>query len=326
MESAYVLANRELEEIRLNNQADLSRRHLEVCKKIPQFAELETELMKNGTRLLSCILDKRNSFEEVKNSIRELQRKKAELLVQNGFEENYLDDIYNCEICRDTGFVEGKRCVCLKNLILKHIGANSNLTEFMRSQTFDSFDMSLFVNQGENSQRVLKVMQTVCDAAITFAETFDVSGDNMLLLGNAGTGKTFVSSCIANRALERGKTVYYQTAFKLFETFENAKFGKDDDEAPEIVKYVYDVDLLIIDDLGTEFVTQFTSAALFDIINARITSGKSTIVSTNLDFETLSEKYSQRIASRFIGEYKILQTLGEDIRKIKKQRDKEIKR
>ena len=145
--------------------------------------------------------------------------------------------------------------------------------------------------------------------------------ENMLLMGNAGTGKTFVSSCIANRALERGKTVYYQTAYKLFETFESSKFGKDD-EAPDIVKYVYDVDLLIIDDLGTEFVTQFTAASLFDIINTRIISGKSTIISTNLDFETLSEMYSQRIASRFIGEYKILQTLGEDIRKIKRIRER----
>lgn len=321
MESAYVLASRELEDIRLANQAEMSRRHMEVCKKIPRYAEVEAQLMKNGTRLLNCILDKRNCFEEVKNSIRELQNKKAELLAANGFEAGYTDDIYTCTKCRDTGFVEGKRCDCLKNLIAKHIGANSNLTGFMREQTFEKFDMSLFTGQGDD-QRVLRVMQTVCDTALTFAESFDVSHDNILLLGNAGTGKTFVSSCIANRALERGKTVYYQTAFRLFEIFENSKFGKDSEDASAVVKYVYDVDLLIIDDLGTEFVTQFTSAALFDIINARITAGRSTIISTNLSFETLSEMYSQRITSRFVGEYKILQTLGEDIRKIKKLKER----
>ncbi len=317
MESAYVLASRELEDIRLANQAEMSRRHMEVCTKIPQFAEVETQLMKNGTRLLSCILDKSNCFEDVKESIKELQKKKSELLVANGFDEGYTDDIYTCTKCRDTGFVEGRRCECLKNLIAEHIGENSNLTEFMREQTFEKFDMSLFFSQGSD-QRVLKVMQTVCDTALTFAESFDISHDNLLLMGNAGTGKTFVSSCVANRALERGKTVYYQTAFRLFEIFEAAKFGKDDGDAAAIVKYVYDVDLLIIDDLGTEFVTQFTAAALFDIINARITAGRSTIISTNLSFETLSEMYSQRIASRFVGEYKILQTLGEDIRKIKR--------
>lgn len=322
MESAYVLASRELENIRLKNQAEQSRRHMEVCTKIPQFAELETQLMKNGTRLLNCILDKKNNFEEIKASIKELQKKKAELLVANAFSADYTDDIYSCSLCRDTGFVEGRRCVCLKNLIAKHIGANSNLTEFMREQTFDRFDMSLFAGQRTDNGRVLKVMQVVCDTALTFANSFDATHENLLLLGNAGTGKTFVSSCIANRAIERGKSVYYQTAFRLFELFEGAKFGKGDEDAAEIVKYVYDVDLLIIDDLGTEFVTQFTSAALFDIINARITSGKSTIISTNLSFETLSDTYSQRITSRFVGEYKILQTLGEDIRKIKKSRGK----
>lgn len=321
MESAYVLANRELEDIRLANQAEMSRRHMEVCTKIPQFAEVETQLMKNGTRLLGCILDKKNCFEEVKSSIKELQKKKAELLLANGFDGGYTDDIYTCAKCRDTGFVEGKRCDCLKNLIAKHIGANSNLTEFMREQTFEKFDMSLFTGQGSDS-RVLKVMQTVCDTALTFAESFDESRENLLLLGNAGTGKTFVSSCIANRALERGKTVYYQTAFRLFEIFEDAKFGKDSEDSASVVKYVYDTDLLIIDDLGTEFVTQFTTAALFDIINARITAGRSTIISTNLSFETLSDMYSQRITSRFVGEYKILQTLGEDIRKIKRLREK----
>lgn len=320
MESAYVLASRELEEIRLNNKAEESRRHMEVCKKIPQYPEVETQLMKNGTRLLSCILDRNNCFEDVKKSIKELQKKKAELLVANGFSADYTDDIYSCSVCRDTGFVEGSRCECLKSLIAKHIGANSNLTEYMREQTFEKFDMSIFANQTENGGRVLKVMRVVCDTAVTFAESFDASHDNLLLLGNAGTGKTFVSSCIANRALERGKTVYYQTAYRLFEIFENAKFGKGDEDAPEIVKYVYDVDLLIIDDLGTEFVTQFTSATLFDIINSRITAGKSTVISTNLSFETLAEMYSQRITSRFMGEYKILQTLGEDIRKIKRVR------
>ncbi len=321
MESAYVLASREIEEIRLRNQAEQSRRHMEVCTKRPEFAKLETELMKNGARLLNCVLNKCESFEEIKGSIQDLQKAKAEVLSSIGLPEDYLDDIHDCADCRDTGFIDGKRCSCLKNLISKHIGANSNLTEFMREQTFEKFDMSLFAGQNADG-RVMKVMQIVCDTAYSFAESFDVSHENLLLLGNAGTGKTFVSSCIANRALERGKTVYYQTAFKLFEIFENAKFGKDDEESEDIVKYVYDVDLLIIDDLGTEFVTQFTLAALFDIVNARIIAGKSTVISTNLSFETLAETYSQRIASRFMGEYKIIQTLGEDIRKIKRTRNK----
>ncbi len=318
MESAYILANRELEEIRSKNRELQSVRHAEVLLKAPRITEIEGELMKQGSRLLGSVLNKAEDFDDIKSKIQSLQKQKAKLLSDIDFPEDYLDDIYSCKECRDTGFVEGRRCACLKTLIAKHIGANANLTESMRGQTFESFDMSLFANQGEESSKTLKVMQIICDKALEFAESFDKTGDNFLIMGNAGTGKTFISSCIANRALERGKTVYYQTAFRLFEFFENAKFNKGDEDAAETVKYVYDVDLLIIDDLGTEFQTQFTSAALFDIINSRIISGKSTIISSNLGFEELSNLYSQRVVSRFMGDYKIFQTLGKDLRTIKR--------
>ena len=252
-----------------------------------------------------------------------MRDEKCELLRKNGFPEDYTDDIYSCPKCRDTGFVDGKRCACLKRLILKYISANSNLTEYMLEQKFENFDFSLFEGQEDAGRSVLKVVQSICERASAFAEGFEKTHENLLILGNAGTGKTFVTSCIANRALERGKTVYYQTAFRLFDIFERAKFGKEDaEEAEEVVRYVYDVDLLIIDDLGTEFVTQFTTAAFFDVINSRIISGKSTIISSNLDFEKLSEIYSQRITSRFMGDYTIVQTVGRDLRAVIKRRNK----
>ena len=322
MESAYVLANKELEEIRNKNRAKQELHHAEAVLKVPEIAKVEGDLMKQGTRLLSSVLNRRESFEEIKANIQRLQKEKIKLLTDNGFPENYLDDIYSCTECRDTGFIEGKRCVCLKNLVSKHIGANSNLTEYMRSQTFDSFDISLFVNQGKDSDKVLKIMQVIFNKALEFAENFDKTGENFLIMGNAGTGKTFISSCIANRALERGKTVYYQTAYKLFESFENAKFNKSDEESAEVVKYVHNVDLLIIDDLGTEFSTQFTSAVLFDIINSRIISGKSTVISSNLGFEELSNIYSERITSRFRGDYKLFQTIGKDLRGLMRERNR----
>lgn len=320
MESAYTLANKELEEIRKRNKETQSIRHSEVLLKAPSLGEIENDLMKQGTGLLNCVLNHCEDFEKIKKEIQDLQKKKSEILVRNGFAENYLDDIYDCHKCRDTGFVEGLRCSCLRKLVTKHIGENSNLTEHMREQTFESFDFSLFANQGENTATTLKIMQKLCEKAMNFAEKFDQTHENFLVMGNAGTGKTFITSCIGNRALERGKTVYYQTAFKLFEILENARFNKGDDDAPELVRYAYDVDLLIIDDLGTEFATQFTSAALFDIINSRIISGKSTVISTNLGFEELSNLYSQRITSRFAGDYQLLQTAGKDLRLIIKKR------
>ena len=320
MESAYTLANKELEEIRRRNKDIISERRMEVLTKAPRLGSIESELMKNGTRLLECVLKKCNDLEKIKKDIQSLQSEKVDLLLKNGFSEDYLDDIYSCPKCRDTGFVEGLRCDCLKNLVIKHIGENSNLADYMRDQTFENFDFSPFSNQGENSATTLKVMQKLCERAMNFADSFDTTNENFLIMGNAGTGKTFITSCIANRALERGKTVYYQTAFKLFEILESARFNRGEDDAPDIVKYAYDVDLLIIDDLGTEFTTQFTTAALFDIINSRIIQGKSTVISTNLGFEELSDIYSQRVTSRFVGEYQLLQTVGSDLRMIIKKR------
>ncbi|MDO5479569.1 MAG: ATP-binding protein, partial [Clostridia bacterium] len=137
-----------------------------------------------------------------------------------------------------------------------------------------------------------------------------------------GTGKTYVSSCIANRALERGFTVYYQSAFKLLDMLEKLKFGRYEDEeraqAEYAEKYIYDVDLLIIDDVGTEFVTAYSSAALFDIINSRIVDKKSTIISSNLGPVKMTEVYGTRLASRITGSFDVVNFIGKDLRRIKK--------
>ena len=317
MESAYVLALKELEEIRNENRKITEYRKREVLKTAPEIGEIDRELMKAGTALLRSVLDKGEGFESIKAQIQSLQAKKTKLLEKNGYAGDYLDDIYNCKNCRDTGFVEGHRCGCLRSLISKHIGANSNLTDYMKNQTFENFDFSLFKDAEKDGKTVpvLKIMRRAVEICMDFAENFQRDKTNIILSGNAGTGKTYLSSCIANRALENGKTVYYTSAYRLFDTLEAVKFGRTTEENDaDIAKYVYDVDLLIIDDLGTEFTTQFTSAAFFDIINSRLVSGKSTVISTNLSLEGINDLYSQRITSRIMGDYKAITLYGEDIR------------
>ena len=322
MESAYVLASRELEEIRNENRQILEYRKRETAEISPRFPEIDMELMQGGTALLKTVLSKSQNFEEIKNKIQSLQAEKISLLEKNGFPKDYLDDIVTCKKCSDTGFVMGKRCSCLKTLIAKHIGSNANLSEYMKSQTFENFDFSLFedIKKDGKTIPVVKIMQKAVQICLDFAENFKKDKSNIILSGNAGTGKTYLSSCVANRALENGNTVYYTSAYKLFETLEALKFGKETvNDAEGVSKYVYEVDLLIIDDLGTEFTTQFTSAAFFDIINSRLVSGKSTLVSTNLDLEGINSLYSQRITSRIMGDYKAINLYGNDIRpKIKK--------
>lgn len=319
MESCYTLALKELERIRLENRNIGAARHKEVEAKIPEIKDIEENLMRNGTSLLKCVLNKNNNFEQIKANIKALQKRKQELLEKNGYPKDYLDDVVSCESCNDSGFTDdGKRCKCHKMLILKFMSENSNLTEHMLRQNFESFNLSLFKGQSEKTPGdVLKVMTKLCEKAMKFSEEFEKTGENLLIQGNAGTGKTFLASCIANRALERGKSVYYQSAYRLFEMFENAKFNHSTEES-EALQYVYDVDLLIIDDIGTEFITQYTAATFFNILNTRINAGKSTIITTNLSLENIDGIYSTRVTSRLIGDYTILPTIGKDIRHIKK--------
>ncbi len=311
MKSAYALAMEELNLRQEKNKAEMEMRHGEVLIKVPEMAKVEAELTKEGTKLLRAVLDGGRDFDKIKSEIQSLQEKKKRLLNENGFGEDYLKDICSCEKCRDTGFVDGLRCDCHKILINKYIAKNSNLSELMRKQTFENFDMGLF----DGDEKVERVMKKACLDALEFSNNFDEEKSSLLIMGAAGTGKTFLSSCIANRALERGKTVYYVSAFQIFDMFEKIHFEKGNtEELLQTEKYINDADLLIIDDLGTEFVTQFTAAALFNLVNSRLIEEKSTVISTNLGKGELADLYSQRIASRLTGEYKVILTLGKDLR------------
>ncbi len=324
MESAYALANMEIAKIRRENKDTQRRREDEVRRSAPEFAEVEAKLAAGGLALSKSVLSGNGDISKVREHIEAAQRQKATILSRLSLPSDYLDEIYSCAECRDTGFTEdGSRCKCLKNMVSKYIGINSNLTDMMRGQTFDKYDLSFFVNQPDiKGHSVLSVMRNNFDKAQIFADTFDKSGANLYMYGSAGTGKTYLSSCIANRALERGFSVYYQSAFQLLDMFEKLKFNRyDEDEssnAEYAAKYTYSVDLLIIDDVGTEFVSSYSSATLFDIINSRLISGKSTIISSNLSPSKIDETYGSRFASRITGSYDILAFVGADLRRIKK--------
>ena len=328
MESAYALANRELAQIRETNRAEHNRRLNQVLSASPRYAKIESDLTSCGTALAKCVLDGGKGIYEIEAAIKKLQAEKATILKSLNLPEDYLDDIYSCKKCHDTGFDEtGRRCSCLCRLITGYIGSNANLTEYMKEQTFDNFDYSLFASQpSDNGRQPLQHIKHAYQAGMRFAETFDETHSNLLLMGNAGTGKTYLSGCIANYVLARGKTVYYQTAFRLFDILEKLKFGRctedEQDQFEAISNYVFKTDLLIIDDLGTEFVSAYSAAALFDIVNTRQLEVKSTILSTNLNSETLTQLYSRRLTSRLWGSFEIIQFIGQDLR-LQKHRKRE---
>lgn len=324
MESAYALANKEMENTRRKNAETLAEREAYVRAAEPEFAVIEAQLSRCGIALAESVLKGASGIEEIRRTIESAQKRKGEILKKLSLPMDYLDDIYVCAKCRDTGFDDdGHRCECLNKIIAKYIGVNSNLTELMRSQTFDNFDIKLFEEQPEvNGYSVYEVIKGALAKAMKFAETFDETHRNLYIYGDAGTGKTYISSCIANRVLQRGYSVYYQSAFKLLDMMEKLKFGRYDEEevsnAEYTARYVYDVDLLIIDDVGTEFVTAYSSAALFDIVNTRLSEGKSTVISSNLGPVKISEIYGTRFASRITGSFDAMKFIGRDLRRIKK--------
>lgn len=327
MKSAYSMAIQDLKEIREKNRAIKETRLDEVRLRAPLFNEIEQGLAKGGTALARCVLSGSENFEEIKKSMQKLRKQKEDILTSLKLPVDYLDDIYSCENCHDTGFDEnGLRCGCLERLITSHASEGSNLTDFMKEQTFENFDFSLFANQpNENGRQPLSYIKSAVEKAKVFAETFDTTHQNLLFIGNAGTGKTYLTSCIANYALGREKSVLYQTSFQMFDMLENLKFGKLDGNEAESAEYIkkriYDTDLLIIDDLGTEFVTVYSTSTLFDIINTRQLKNLSTVISTNLNADGLEKMYSRRLFSRLLGNYKVISFIGKDLRMTKLQKN-----
>ena len=320
MESAFSLAITDLKKIREKNKAEQNRRLEEVRLKNSRFAEIELELTKLGTALARCVLNGGENFVNVKASIQRLQNEKCTILTDLNLPQNYLDDIFDCANCHDTGYDEkGYKCSCLENLVTSHIDCSSNLTDYMKEQRFENFDFELFAKQPkDNGRDPLAFMKKIYKIGLSFAETFDVTHKNLLLTGNAGTGKTYFSSCIANHVLSRGNSVLYQTSFQMFDSLERLKFGRYTDDEAEQLNFlrssVYNTDLLIIDDLGTEFISAYSTSVFLDILNTRILNGRSIILSTNLNSEELQEVYSNRLTSRLWGNFDIIQFIGKDLR------------
>ena len=188
------------------------------------------------------------------------------------------------------------------------------------TQNFDNFDFSYYSDIVDPKENISpkRNMESIFQTCFNFVKNFDETDENLLLYGGPGLGKTFLSSCIAKDLLDKGKTVFYQTAFKIFGLLEDYKFNRSEESSVKTqVDRLFDVDLLIIDDLGAEFINTYTSSAFFNILNSRLLDKRKTIINTNLNMEELVNLYSNRVVSRLLGHYTPLKFFGEDIRKLK---------
>lgn len=312
---------REYDSRRLQNKHALDKRILEAYHRIPELKELEDEIISLSVRCGRMALrGDDNALTDLKERTAALKARQILLLTENGFPEDYLDLQYSCCKCKDTGYIGNEKCSCFKQAISDLMYSGSNIRSILATENFSKFSFRYYSDDYVDETlglSPLSNMQKVVAGCKSFIRHFDKKHDNLLLLGNTGVGKTFLANCIAKELLDRGFTVIYLTAFRLFDILEKHKFSKDDDityEASNQFEYILDCDLLIIDDLGTELNNAFTNSQLYLIINERLLRQKSTIISTNLSFADINSRYSERVSSRIVSSYSVHRIIGEDIR------------
>lgn len=304
------------EKIRTDENRKLMKRREEIKNKYPEILELDTTIQKLCLNLsmaaLRGITDK-NELNNIKEEITDLRAKKYEMLVSHGYNPDYLNLHYNCPKCKDTGFIGIEKCSCFKSKLIKLYYKDSDLEEAVKTNNFKNFNINLYPNHKLNDERYTprKNIEDILEYITgEYLPNFKNSNTNLLFYGNSGTGKTFLSWCIAKELLDKGFLVVYKTSDDLLRALKDIKFNNDTD----LENLLINCDLLIIDDLGSEQITDFSSTELFTLINKKILKNKKMLISTNLSLPLISKRYSERISSRIIGEFKLFKFFAEDIR------------
>ena len=302
-----------------------SARQRECYAKEPRLEEIDRELSHTMAKIIASGLrrgaDPRSAIEALKEENLALQRERGELLHALGYPADYLEPKPNCAKCGDTGWRGSEPCTCLRAYYAREQNAElSRLLDF-GGQSFETFSFDYYskIPDFEQNMSPYQRMEKNFDACRDYAREFSAKSGNLLLSGDPGLGKTFLSASIAHVVSDAGFSVVYDTAAHIFERFEAQKFRRDDgDEAEDDVTRCLKCDLLIIDDLGTEMTTAFVQSALYQIVNTRLMTSRKTIVSTNLSPDELGARYGAAIRSRIEGEYRVLPFFGEDVRKLKR--------
>jgi len=310
-------------------EAAIDRRTEEVYAKAPKVREIDMELGETMAELIAVSISpdttekagKKINDISIKNLKLQEERKKA--LASGGYSPNYLDEEYNCKDCNDTGYIDTEMCDCLLELYKEEQRLSLSSLLKLGDETFESFILSYYDDKPtpETAVSSRKSMEIVYETCVEYARKFGPKSMNLFFNGAPGLGKTYLSACIARVVAEKGFSVVYDMAGAIFSMFEDAKFNKSDnlEETRDEINRYLQCDLLIIDDLGTEMITEFTKSVLYEVINTRLISAKKTIVSSNMTIDEMRQRYTEQIMSRLEGEYHVLTFYGDDIRKKKKE-------
>lgn len=320
----YDRAESQLYEFRKKSQEDLEFRKSVLYRRVPEAEKIERELAFTALKAAKAVICGANVGEEVKclrERNRKLQERLKEIIAKLNFPENYLELEYRCNRCKDKGFIDGKMCECMENLMKKEVYNDVNKLSPLSLSTFESFSLEYYSNirRRENMPSAREHMSAIYRACVDYADNFSLKSSSIIMRGGTGLGKTHLSLAIANTVINNGFAVIYVSAPNMVSCLEKEKFkGIGSYSGSE--EHFINCDLLIIDDLGSEFSTQFSNSAIYNIVNSRILSSKPTIISTNLDIAEIANIYTERMASRILGESAIYEFYGSDIRQEKSSR------
>ncbi len=318
----YTKARNEIQARRAEAQM-VARQRREECKRLyPEIAKAYRIMAETASECVKALGlgGKAQSFiDEISKKNLEAQQVIRDTLKKANLPEDYLQEKYSCSLCDDTGFVDGLMCECLRNT-MRQMTYNALCDKLpIEKFRFDNFSLDNYSDKpDENGVIPRNRMSSFFSYCKNYAEDFSKESGNILMFGDTGLGKTHLSLAIAGVAAQKGYSVIYGSAQNLISNIENEKFGRSTSVGAE--QSIHECDLLIIDDLGAEFSTQFTVSAVYNIINTRLMQSKPTIISTNFDFAEIEDRYTQRVASRILGDYTIMNFKGKDVRVIKRNK------
>jgi len=316
-EDVYLKAENELKKRRDNAEQLADMRRKQLINKLPELLEIENIIRDAALEVIKGLGNGKNvDVKSLAEKNLNAQKEKNELLKKNGFPEDYLEPQYSCKICNDSGVVNGKLCSCHIELLKKISMSEYSCSSILAVSTFDTFDLKYYSEEKNMSlgYSPREYMEASVDFLKNYANNFSKNSESFFFTGGTGLGKTHLSLAVMNKVTEKGYTVFYGSSDNIIKQMEKERFGRSNGDIEEEIE---NADLLIIDDLGTEFKTAFSETAVYQLINNAILNGKPMIISSNLSITELEERYGKRVVSR-LNSFEVINFIGTDIRQIKK--------
>ena len=298
----------------------LEARKEEVYSSVPGYRELADSVSTLSVDCARRMLDGEDgALDGLRGRLAEIAARQKELLAAAGYPPDYLEPVFSCPDCQDTGYVTSpdtglrEECRCFRQQEISILYEQSNIQNLIKKENFSTLSSQYY--KGEDLQH----FNAAVDFSRKFVQNFKQDYHNLFFYGTVGTGKSFLSGCIANELLKQGHSVIYFSASGLFDTLARYAFdARLKEEQHDFCEDIYGCDLLIIDDLGTEVTNNFVSSQLFVCLNERHLRRKATIISTNVTLEEFRDRYSDRIFSRITSSFTLRKLTGPDIRICKK--------